>query len=145
MSIFSHPVASLIVSITSSVHQCNPPLSSLLPLPPVITHPAFLQHASKQPMLNVEKVNVKKKKTIAQWGSAPFDHLIFHYFLRFKCVCFFLFASAMVYCILRDYRRHVIWHNDRFQASRWKPLIQRDNTTFKGIANSYDNVLVQTH
>lgn len=31
VSIFFHPVASLIVSITSPVHQCNPPLFSLSP------------------------------------------------------------------------------------------------------------------
>lgn len=59
-------------------------------------------------MLNVEKVNVEKRKTIAKSGSALSTISFFHYFLRFKCVYFPLTAAAMVYCILHDYRRHVI-------------------------------------
>lgn len=60
---FFHPMASLIVSITSSVHQCNTPPP---PPPPVISHCTFLRNVSKQPMLNVEKVNVKSKTATVQ-------------------------------------------------------------------------------
>lgn len=81
---FFHPVASLIVSITSSVHQCNSAPPPTPPAPPpslVISHHTFLRHVSKQPMLNVEKVNGCEVKDVQSANEAPLC-------CRFDCISF---------------------------------------------------------
>lgn len=122
MSIFSHPVASLIDSITSSVHQCNPPLSFAAPRLHIWL---FKLHSC-----SMHQSSAKCGKSECEDGNGKVR--LHFYSISYVWIFFSKFLSPEAIMYHKKHPNKVIWDDHRFRVSCWKPKTDGNTATRKG-------------